>query len=339
MTHCTGDIGPSDPVAAVYLKAKPDEFDPVVLRDYADLAKPRTVCTIDDRLVQLIDARHIVIEGCGPDEDCAMAVVDLPEATYHWFRLPETAGTYAEFRAVSPDLSELVWTSTRSRDGAGRRVHLTTADGDRTVARLLPVGGRCGSPEDSRQGAFSASGEHYYVLDVPTASATVLLAMAHEERRFSLRPPRDGWSMGAEPAMAVWASNDEALYYRRKGDIWRWSEATGPQKFLEGVSWRHPSFTPDGRFLAYSVPRPDGLRNVYLLDMSAGTPPKLVGRKRTQPVFLNNAQLWFLTQGNESCAGGPNEPQPMIYDVRDGSEASSVIRFPVAVWPATSSNY
>jgi hypothetical protein len=340
-TNCTGDIGPSDPVALVHLKARrADELGPLVLRDYADLAKPRTVCTIGEFewIQQLIDARHIVIEGCPPEGDCAMAVVDLPEVTYHWFRLPGSRRIYSQFVAISPDLKELVWTSTQS-DGDERRVHLTTAAGDRSVARLLPVGGRCGSPDDSRQGDFSPSGKHYYVLDVPIANQTVFLVMAHGDRRFSLRPPQSEWPMGSEPAMAVWGPDGETVYYRRKGDIWRWSEARGAQKFLDGVAWRHPSFTPDGRFLAYSVARPDGLRNVYLMDMDAGTPPKLIGRKQTQPVFLNNQQLWFLSQANESCAEGPNEPEPMIYDVRDGSRAPSIIQRPVAVWPASSSNY
>jgi hypothetical protein len=336
-THCTGSIGPTDSVAVVRLKGQP--YEHLVLRDYADLANPRTVCTIKDRLQQLIDARHIVIQACGTDEDCAMAVVDLPEATYHWFKLPQAPGTYGHFLAVSPDLKELVWSSTRSRDGDDRRVHLTTAAGDRTVARLIQVGGRCGSPEDSKQGAFSQSGEHFYVLDVPAPSLTVFVVIAHGERRFSLRPPGDAWPAGAEPAMAVWSPNGEALYYRRNGHAWRWTEETGARKFLDGVAWRHPSFSPDGRFLAYSVPRSDGLRDVYLMDISAGTSPKLIGQKRTQPVFLNNEQLWFLTQGGEGCVSGGEKPQPMIYAIRDGSQASSIIHSPVAVWPATSSNY
>ena len=90
---CSGDIGPSDPVAIVSLKGTQRVAGPTVMRDYSDPAHPRTVCDFGSGgVTQLIDARHVVIESC-PGAPCIYAVVDLPEVRYHWFALPTDANT------------------------------------------------------------------------------------------------------------------------------------------------------------------------------------------------------------------------------------------------------
>ena len=134
---CNGSIGPSDPVALVYLHGTGPG---VALRDYADPGSPRTACTVGDSppqlidIAQLIDARHVVIRGNGP----VFAVVDLPEVRYHWFALPQEAGFRAEFLAVAPGLDQIAWESSNTvgAETAERKVHLTTAAGDQVVAAL-----------------------------------------------------------------------------------------------------------------------------------------------------------------------------------------------------------
>ena len=62
---CSGDIGPSDPVAIVSLKGTRRVAGLTVMRDYADPANPRTVCEFrSTEITQLIDARHVVIQYC-----------------------------------------------------------------------------------------------------------------------------------------------------------------------------------------------------------------------------------------------------------------------------------
>ena len=306
-----------------------------MLRNYSDPANPRTACVLARKQVhsvqQLIDARHVVIHECH-DTVCRLAVVDLPEVRYHWFELPHPR---SEFVAVSPNLDEVAWISAKP-DYTGRQLHLTRADGDHVVSKLRPVGGRCGSPDDSKRGAYTRSGDHLYVLDVPIASETVFLVLAGLQKLVALRPPSGGWGNGW-PAMPVWSPTDETLYFRRSGHVWRWTPQEGEHRFLEGVSWRYPTISPDGRYLAYSVPQEDFFHNTYLLDLSEGTAPELIGRRRTLPAFITATQMWLVSEEQGVC--GPGLGERLIYDINERAEASSIIQSVIGIWPATSSNF
>jgi hypothetical protein len=62
-----------------------------------------------------------------------------------------------------------------------------------------------------------------------------------------------------------------------------------------------------------------------------------IGSAMAGPVFLNNAQIWMMTQAvNHGCAGG-EEPKPVIYNVDAHDTAPSIIQGVFLVWPATSS--
>jgi hypothetical protein len=337
---CSGSIDASDPVALVQLHAAVQGTGAIVLRDYAEPVSPRTACTFGSGyglVAQLVDARHVVIRGTGG----AYAVVDLPEVRYHWFHLPSLPElSWATFVAVSPELTEIAWLSSNA-DGTTREVHLTTASGDKAVATLRPVGGRCGSPDDSNQGAYTNSGSRLYILDQPQPTDNILLVLRGERQELSLVPPDGGWQSGA-PAMALWSPVSEALFYRRGSDVWKWTATGGTQPFLPGVSWSYPAITPDGRHLAYAVRRTDGTHNVYIVDLArdGGPNPQLVGKgARNLPVFLNNTQLWYMTETGGGCTGDGTRPKPMIYNLTDSSEAASVIDQVLYVRPSTSSNH
>ena len=310
-----------------------------MLRDYSDPADPRTACILASGgryagVQQLIDARHVVVHECR-HHVCRLAVVDLPEVRYHWFELPRRR---SEFVAVSPNLDEVAWTSANP-DYAGRQLHLTRADGDHIVSKLRPQGGRCGSPDDSKHGAYTRSGEHLYVLDVPIANDTVFLVLAGLQRLLAMRPPSGGWSYEDQswPAMPVWSPLEETLYFRHSGHVWSWTPEGGEHRFLEGVSWRYPTISPDGRYLAYSVPQDDGFHNTYLMDLSAATPPELIGQRRTMPAFITATQLWLVSEQQGMC--GPGLDERLIYDINERAESSSIIQWVVGTWPGTSSNF
>lgn len=328
---CSGSIGASDPVAVVQLLAAVEGTGDVVLRDYADPRSPRTVCSFGfNSVTQLIDARHVVIDGHG-----AFAVVDLPEVRFHWFQPP------GGFLAVGPKLDQVLWLTYDPEGTATDTIHLSTIAGDRVIATLPDNNiGRCGSSEDSKWAAYTSSGAHLFVLDQPFPQTSSLLVVEGETSVLSMVPPSAGWPQGGYPAMAVWSPTSETLFYRSGSDIWQWTPSGGAQRYLTGVNWLHPTISPDGSHLAYSVLRPDGLHNVYLVDLAHGGSPQLIGKgARKLPVFLNSTQLWFRSEGEDfGCAGSSGE-KPLIYNLSDSSEAPSIIDRVITVWPATSSNF
>lgn len=332
---CSGSIGASDPVAIVQLHETVEGTGAVVLRDYADPGSPRTACNFGQNgVAQLIDARHVVIEGHAYGG--TYAVVDLPEVRFHWFQLPPSGPDWpSTFLAVSPGLDQVLWLEADVAGGTDK-VHITTSARDQVVASLPDQhGGRCGSQDDSKQGAYTRSGAHLFVLDQQSINS--LLVVEGETVVLSLVPPSAGWPPGGHPAMAVWSPTSETLFYRQGGDVWQWTPAGGTQQYLPGVTWYFPTITPDGSHLAYSVGRPDGLHDVYLVDLARGGSPQLIGEARNLPVFVNSTQLWYKSEGQGVCGHGSDVP--LIYNITDGTESPSIIDWVRHVWPATSSNY
>jgi hypothetical protein len=336
---CSGSIGVSDPVAIVQLHAVKYTGD-VVLRDYADPGTPRTACTFgtfagNNQVVQLIDARHVVIDVNAARGGHSYAVVDLPEVRFHWFQL--NPGLNPRFAAISPGLDQVAWL-TADQAGGTDKVHITTTAGDHVVASLPdPHLGRCGGPDDSKAGAYTHSGAHLFILNQPISNLNSLVVVEGETAVLSVLPPSAGWPQGAHPAMAVWSPTSETLYYRKGSDVWKWTAGSDPQPYLPGVNWSYPTITPDGGHLAYTAASPDGTPDTYLIDLAHGGSPQMIGKgARTSPVFLNSTQLWFKPV-DTGCISSLH--QPLIYNIADGSEAPSIIDHVIAVWPSTSSNF
>ena len=99
----------------------------------------------------------------------------------------------------------------------------------------------------------------------------------------------------------------------------------------------YPTITPDGRHLAYALETSDHSYDVYHASMTNLADATLIARDRTNPVFLNNRQLWYQTVGG-GC-GGTETPKPRVYDIRTGGEASSILVSVDTIWPGTSSNH
>jgi hypothetical protein len=341
--RCTGQIGPSDPVAIVGLDPKGGGEFPLVLRDYADPANPRTACTFNLdalELVGLIDGRHVLLASDGGISGL-YAVVDLPEARYRWFRLPEgTPGHPPRLVAVAPALDRIIWLSLDPDVAMADKLHVTTAEGDTVVATMPDTNtGRCGVADDSKFGAFRQSGSLAYVLNQPGPTEESLVVLDGDHIRFSLIAPSKSWANADRPLMPVWSPTADVLYYRRGMDVFRWTPATGPTQFLRGVPWQFPTISPDGRHLAYAAPRADGTNDVYLVHLDQGGSAQRLGSgRRNFPSFLNNSQLWYLgTSEAAGCTGGL--PKPLVYNLESKSEAPSVIYQVRYAWPATSSNY
>lgn len=344
---CTGSIGASDAVAIVQLRGSAEIPGDVVLRDYGDPARPRTACSFGRASIeQLVDSRHVVIAGLGSGAGYAYsyALVELPEVRYQWFHIPhvQSSGVFPQFIVVSPGLDQVLWLNRDPERSGVDEVHLTTSTADRVIATLPDTNtGRCGDAEDSKFGAFTRAGTHLFVLDQPFPSTNSLIVVEGETIVLSVLPPTGNWPEGANPAMALWSATSETLYYRQGCDIWRWTVASGSERFLAGVNWLHPTISPDGNHLAYALLRADGLHDVYLVDLAEGGRPRLIGNgARKLPVFLNSTQLWFRSEGeDQGICGGLTGDRPLIYELSDGSESRSIIDWVRAVWPATSSNF
>ena len=334
---CDGAIGDRDQVAIVQLHSDDPNNAPLVLRDYADVAHPRTVCTFGSAgPVQLIDARHVVVGSSS-----SFAVVELPGLSSQWFALPVTPSAFSEFIAVSPGLDQIAWRSVDPQGSSSDYIHVATAAGDQIVATLRDTNeGRCSSPEDSRYGDYSAGGTDFYVMNQPLASQVSLLVFHDTAKVLSILPPAGDWPEGANPAMAVWSPTSAALFYRVGADVWKWTAATGPEHYLPGVRWFYPTISADGAYLAYAVLRPDALHDVYVVDLTTGGSPKLVARgAHNYPVFVNATQLWVMAEALDTGCSDGSQLTPKIYNVISGDEAGSIIDWTRFAWPATSSNW
>ena len=320
---CDGDIGPSDPVAVVSLKTGDEGVTTTVLRDYADLDAPRTVCTFGDGNcygVGLIDARHALINSGG-----VQAIVDLPEVRYHWFALPQVEGEYATVLTVSPQSRR------RPMDQAAPGAAEPPAhDHDQRRRRRRGraargiQGGRCGSPRglDSNPADYQHLGRHYYALDQLYAAINALIIASGADSELEVSPPVEGERDPATiPTFPVWSPIADELFFRMGDDVMRWTSETGPELFLADTPWFHPTITADGRYLAYTVDS-----DLYLIDFTTDATPQLIREDVKQPVFVNDSQLWFMDATGPGCATD-DIPAERIYDVRDGSESPSVIKY------------
>ena len=335
---CDGSIGPSDPVAVVfvYLSGTPGEL---VLRDYADASNPRTVCEIrGTNPVQLLDARHALVEG--PSASTLLyAVVDLPSGTSHWFQLPDPA-EQVQFPTVGPALDRVLWVSS---DIAGNSdlVHLTTSAGDAVIASVS-------NPDTHGLGAyvraaFSGSGKYAFVLDDAVRGSTSLsslLILEGSRAVFSLSPPSGGWAAGNEPLTPSWAPGTETLYFLQNGNVWRWTSGSGATVFLAGVDATSLSISADGRYLAFVAAKgSDSLRHTYLVDLSRGGSPQLLGNGgRFGAQFLDATMLFYMPDVALAGGCGPAFSE-LVYDTIDHSETNSNIctvfnTWPAVIWPA-----
>jgi hypothetical protein len=156
------------------------------------------------------------------------------------------------------------------------------------------------------------------------------------ETRLSILAPDEDWADGKWPAMALWSPTSPTLYFRQDGDVWTWTPSAGRKRFMNDVTWYHPTISPDGRYLAYHVKVGDGTET-YLVDLSGDRKPVRIG-SGAYPVFLGATQLWYLRDGLSGGCEGFSEPKEVIYDASDGSEVQSDIHVVLAAWPSTNSN-
>jgi len=334
---CSGSIGAFDPVAVVEGRA-PDGLDHPLLMDYADPRRPREACVVNERVIQIVDPRHLLILGNDDQRGTDYAVVDVPEVRYHWFRIP--VGSFGnQLLAVAPDLSVVAWNAVHEGPGSEDLIHLATATTDRVIATLPDSNeGRCDDPIDSNTGGYTRSGTALFVLDEPLPEVS-LLVIKGGTTVLSLVGSA-AVPMAQAIQKALWSSTSETLYYVQRGSVWRWTRATGTHVYLPGVAWSSATISPDGRHLAYDAAGADGRYAVFLVDLAGSGKPRSIGDgPRGNPAFLNDEQLFYLSDGGpQACVGGPSDSQALIYDLATSAEGPSPIDGVDRIWPGTSTD-
>lgn len=321
---CSGTIGDNDPVAIVYLHGQTYP----VLRDYSDAAHPRSVCSFGLNVEpgEILDPHHLVVQA--PDyqtNDYVNLVVQLPSVTAYQLKVPGT------LVAVAPDWSQILWLTSDYT-----ALHASWDTGDVVIQRFPPpMAGRCGNADtDSRSGAFSRDAHYGYALQGVDIGREYLNVVGNRTSVFAETSPAGGWGPLFGPEMAVWSPASDTLYYRKQGDIWRWTPDLGSVKFKSGISWIDPSVSPDGQYIAYMERASNGTPTVHLMDAATGNVLAQLGAgSRDVPFFLTNDLIWL--HGDLSgCTG--SVPTNYIYDLRDHTESPSVVDWVQSTWPATS---
>jgi hypothetical protein len=246
-------------------------------------------------------------------------------------------GLSTELLAVSPDLGSVAWISwsdwVDDKGNFPATVYLTNKSGDYRLAEYLTSeGGSCRVRPVSA--AFSPSGSHLSVLTTdPGPNMSSLVIVEGGAVRFTLRPPAAGWPGNDFVDWAMWSRTSTTLFFSRAAGVFEWTPADGAQLLLPGVRWRYPTMSPDGRYLAYAVPRSETLRDVYLVDLARGTQPELLHTDRTIPRFLNSQQLWYAVSSQLGCV--PLAGSSKVYDILDRAEYASDIQRVSGVWSPT----
>jgi hypothetical protein len=339
--RCSGAIGADDPVVLVTVPATSlDGEEQVELRNRSDPANPRTACTLGGANgmydAWLLDARHLVIRDGDAEPQALFAVVDLPEVLFHWFALPAGSGWESDLLAIAPGLDMVLWNEVHAGDRDVDVIHLATADDDEALVTLPdPNQGRCGQPTDSSFGRWSPTGPEAFVLVQPIDGWQSLLVLDPLTTFLSIVPPDGGWAAGEAPQMAVWSPTQEELYWSQGGDVWRWTPDVGRKRIFEGVTWFDPTFSADGRYLAWLEMGDAGVGDIHVYDTRSAGRPKKVASSATSPRFIDATHLWFLTgEAMGDCSS--LAPTPRLYDVVSGTARDSDIPAVLSAWPATS---
>jgi len=320
VVSCTGNPGPTDPVAVVMMHGQSN----YVLRDYANEDHPTNVCTFGVGVVidAILDPHHVMTLANGNP-----AIVEIPSGTFYELSLAATA------YAVAPDASQVLWLSLDAVT-----LHDSWDGNDSVLQQYQATLGRCGSPDtDSKSIQFTRDGQYAYALWEQNFADTSYLNVVHNHQNvFTLAPPPAGWGskISGGPLMAVWSPAGETLYFTKLGDIWSWNPNSGAVDLRTGLRWIDPSISPDGTHIVYAVRDSSGTPTVHLMDPATGaTGAQVGGAGRDLPYFLTKDLIWVHADV-PGCSG--SQPNSYVYDLRTHSEYPSVLDGVAATWPAAS---
>lgn len=231
--------------------------------------------------------------------------------------------------AFAPDGRTAAYLSTHS---FGSELHLVTGGNDRLVSSMPPIFGGC----ESQSCAFRMDLRFTYSPDGKYISLTQSLGgpnfrlWSSEGKLLKSNPD------GSSYSMSVWSGG--SLYFVDGNGVWVWRDGvTTP--FLSGVRWIRPKGSPDGSHIVYAASDSAGTTHVYVVD-TATSSIREIKKFRREPVFLTSRYIWY--QGERACVAADHCDNSLpvtwngtdyIFDLQDGTEATSIIDEVYDVWP------
>jgi len=334
----TGSVTPSATPAATASLALVTLRDSgkVVVVDLTDISHPRTIGTLEmgPPQAQFISASELSYLDPTFVGDFATNLSNLVRAPLAGSptTLVAKAGHGILLYAWAPDGKTAAYVTT-TNDAS--ELHLVAGGSDKLVSSMPSILGGCETPSC----AFATQFRLLYSPD----GKNISLSQSFGGPNFRLWTS-EGKLLKSNPedssySMSVWS--DASLYFVDAGGVEAWRDgATSP--FLPGVHWLRPHASPDGSQIVYAASDSGGSTHVYIVNTSTKS-IREIKKSRREPVFLTSRYLWY--EGERACVAADlcDRSLPVttsgisyIYDLQNGTEATSTIDQVYDVWPHAS---
>lgn len=216
-------------------------------------------------------------------------------------------------------------------DGHSVAFHLVTAGSDRILSTITSsyIGVGATRVEFSPTGEFVALGSRGAAASGERASVQV--------RRLdgTLVFSADG------TGQQTWAGESPRFYFESSTGVKVWDPDDRVQQ-LPVKTWRSPSASPGGRWLAYTTG--DNPSELRLIDTRSGS-DKLIARSLSGPEWVTASLLRFDVL--VSCPPPPTTPveanpcisKSVLYDLTDGTQSDSDLNHVFATWPRSTPSW
>jgi len=320
MVHCASTVPAGDNLVIGTVVGDPT----VVVRDIQDPAHARNLCIFDSSAQSPLFVSGATVAYETASNQIIRADLSGGGATVvATYSSGFDSGQYA----FSPDGKSMTYLD-------GTAWHLVGASGNRVLSTLPAAPGRGISfnQDDSFLG-FSPDGlyvAYFQTFDVGGSGET----SPDQVRRAS-----DGTlaysTTGA--TMAVWASLPSRLFFRdTAGNMKRWDPSSGVSS-MTTLGWVRPKASPDGRWIAYTFPTPNGgVNGVGFYSVQANSVSNTSPPGRSGVRFLTNDLVFYAGEKQcSTCFGGQPTPTGVtyIYSIAGASEISSRLSTVSDVWP------
>jgi hypothetical protein len=295
-----------------------------VVRDIQDPANAKTLCTIDQSAISPVFISGSAVAYATADNKVVEAqFAGGPTTLLATFGAPVNNGQFA----ISPDGKSMTYVD-------GNVWHLIGPGGSRVLSTLPPAPGR-GYVPDQDDSFLSYSPDGQYVAFFQTFHVGGTGETAPDQ----IRKAGDGSLVYSTSGMtmAVWASVPSRLYFRdASGNAHRWDPSSGLSA-IGTQHWIRPKASPDGRWLAYAFPAPNGFHGIGFFSVQTNSQTNTTPPGRNGVFFLTNDLVWYA--GEKACAAncGPSTTLPSgvtyIYSIASASEITSRLASVYDAWP------
>ncbi len=295
--------------------------------DVQDPSNPRSLCALDDVSEgKFISGREISflardVPTTWPNRLLRLTLGSAPV---------ETVLTANDIRgyAWSPDGSALAFEAE-----GGLWLKRGSAAPARLRERLAAQGADFAVYAYQVETRFSPSGRYLFDINVPALTLQVFDVTTGS---LVWAAPHGSVLNFNYPAMGAWRSRGNQLYFRDGTGVRTWEPPTSVKLAYSGLLWYDPSFSPDGRLVAYTVrDLPSAKPQVELRHLESGKVTVLPAASRSHPMFLSSSVIWYQEEAPGSGLP-PSVPtrRTMAFDFETNQETLlPLASLPSDVWP------